>query len=236
MVSVSVCMATYNGERYLREQVESILSQLGEGDELVVSDDGSTDTTLDILSSFTDTRIKVFHNSGPHGVNGNFENALRHASGDYIFLSDQDDVWVAGKKERCLESLQRSDLVLHDALIVNKDLEPQNKTLFSELKIKEGFWANFIRNRFTGCCMAFKREILSYVLPFPKNVSFYHDSWTGLLVLMKGEVAILEDPLILFRRHGSNSSTAGFTSRRGLWKQLAERLSLGSNLIKRGVR
>ena len=88
---ISVCMATYNGEKYLREQVGSILTQLGENDELVVSDDGSTDSTIDILKSYNDPRIKIFINTGRHGVNSNFENALRHADGDYIFLSDQDD-------------------------------------------------------------------------------------------------------------------------------------------------
>ena len=233
---VSVCMATYNGERYLREQVGSILRELGEGDELVISDDGSTDSTLDIIESFGDERIKIFRNEGHHGVNGNFENAISKSTGDYIFLSDQDDVWIEGKVKECLEALEDSDLVLHDAMISDKDLISQNKTLFSELKIKKGFGANFIRNRFTGCCMAFRREILHYVLPFPKKVSFYHDSWTGLLVLLKGKVTIIDVPLIKFRRHQSTNSSAGSLSRRGIGKRVAERLSLGQNLIKRIIR
>ena len=117
---ISVCMATYNGERYLREQVDSILRELGEGDELVISDDGSTDSTLDIIKSFGDVRIKIFHNEGHHGVNGNFENAISKSTGDYIFLSDQDDVWIEGKVKECLEALGDSDLVLHDAMIVEQ--------------------------------------------------------------------------------------------------------------------
>ncbi len=233
---VSVCIATYNGERYLREQIESILSQLREEDEIIVSDDGSTDATLSIIESIGDSRIKVIVNDKKHGVNGNFENALRHASGDFIFLADQEDIWLKGKVKRCVAALSDSDLVLHDAQIVNKDLEPQNKNLFSELKIKGGFWDNFIRNRFTGCCMAFKRDILTYVLPFPEKVSFYHDSWTGLLVLMKGKVAIIDEPLIKFRRHASNSSTAGASSRRGFFTKIADRMSLGVNLLKRGIK
>ena len=96
---ISVCMATYNGERYIKEQVSSIMQQLGENDELIVSDDGSSDSTLQVLDSFHDSRIKVF--SGPRtGLTYNFENAIKNANGDYLFLSDQDDVWECNKVER----------------------------------------------------------------------------------------------------------------------------------------
>ena len=233
---VSVCIATYNGARYIREQIDSILFQLGDDDEIIISDDGSTDSTIEILNSFGDPRIKVIRNEGMHGVNANFENAILNASGDYIFLSDQDDVWLEGKVKRCMDGLCEADLVLHDAMIADKDLTSQNKTLFSELKIMKGFGANFIRNRFTGCCMAFRREILQYILPFPKKVSFYHDSWTGLLVLLRGTVVIIDEPLIMFRRHISNSSSAGSSSSRMIGKRISERLSLGLNLIKRIIR
>ena len=103
---ISVGLASYNGERYIREQVDSIIAQLDSIDELVISDDGSTDGTLDILASYNDPRIHVYHNEENHGVNGNFENALKHSQGDYIFLSDQDDVWLPGKVEACLKALE----------------------------------------------------------------------------------------------------------------------------------
>ena len=89
---ISVCMATYNGEKYIEEQLKSILSQLGENDEVIVSDDSSTDNTLAIVESFNDVRIKIFPNNKFHSPIFNFENALKQATGDYIFLSDQDDV------------------------------------------------------------------------------------------------------------------------------------------------
>ena len=98
---ISVCIATYNGAEYLREQVESILSQLEEEDEIVVSDDSSTDTTIEILQSFGDRRIKIFKNPAK-GFVRNFENALRQAQGDFIFLSDQDDVWLPNKVAVCM--------------------------------------------------------------------------------------------------------------------------------------
>ncbi|MDE5869327.1 MAG: glycosyltransferase family 2 protein, partial [Muribaculaceae bacterium] len=230
--------ATYNGERYLREQLDSIIRQLEAGDEVIVSDDSSSDRTVEILKKYEKEypMIRVFVNTGRPGVNGNFENALRHAKGDFIFLADQDDVWRDDKVSVCMKALQGADLVLHDAEITDGDLCRQNKTLFSELKIKDGFWNNYIRNRFTGCCMAFRREILSYVLPFPEKVSFFHDSWIGLLVTLKGRVNIVNECLISFRRHNSNNSTAGASSRRGLLKKVGDRLSLGINLIKRVIR
>ena len=97
---ISVCIATYNGERYIREQLDSILSQLSLDDEVIISDDGSKDSTIEIISSYLDSRIKVFKNNGKHGYVGNFENALNHSSGDFIFLSDQDDIWELQKIEK----------------------------------------------------------------------------------------------------------------------------------------
>lgn len=230
---ISVCLATYNGETYIREQVNSILDQLAPGDELIISDDASSDRTLEIVRSYNDSRIKVFNNALAKGVNGNFENAMRYAKGDYIFLADQDDVWLPGKVSSCLDELKHCDLVLHDAAIVNKDLTPQNKTLLSELKIKEGFVHNFIKNRFTGCCMAFNRSVLSYVSPVPVNSYFLHDNWIGLMVSLKGKISFINRPLILFRRHESNNSTAGSKSALHLSKKILSRLSIGYNIIKR---
>ena len=99
---ISVCMACYNGEKFIQEQVDSIICQLGLDDELIISDDGSNDRTLDILFSYEDSRIKILHNRACHGFVGNFENALSHAKGDYIFLSDQDDIWKKEKVQKVI--------------------------------------------------------------------------------------------------------------------------------------
>lgn len=230
---ISVCMATFNGENYLRQQISSILEQLSPDDELIISDDGSTDGTIAVIDSFADSRIKLVHNFQGHGVNSNFQNALSLASGEYIFLSDQDDVWLPGKVEKCITALQNADLVLHDANITDNSLNTQNKSLFSELHIKEGFVPNFIRNRFTGCCMAFRKEILSYVSPIPDNGKFLHDQWIGLLASVKGKVTFLDEAMILFRRHDANASSAGTKSSKSITDKLFSRLSLGLYLIKR---
>ena len=106
---VSVCMATYNGARYLREQIDSILAQLSIDDELIISDDGSTDDTFNIIGGYDDPRIRLLRNRGKHGFSSNFGNALFHAKGEYVFLSDQDDVWIAGKYADVLAKLQQYD-------------------------------------------------------------------------------------------------------------------------------
>ena len=85
---ISVCVATYNGEKYIKEQLLSILSQIGLNDEVVVSDDHSNDSTIDIVKSLNDKRVKIIYNEGNRGYTSNFENALKHAKGDYVFISD----------------------------------------------------------------------------------------------------------------------------------------------------
>lgn len=101
----------------------SILPQLAKQDEVIVSDDGSTDDTLAVIDSIDDSRIVVFSNEGSHGVSSNFNNALAHASGDVFFLSDQDDIWIYGKVDKCLAALKDADMVVHNALLVGQDNE-----------------------------------------------------------------------------------------------------------------
>lgn len=230
---ISVCMATYNGEKYVSEQIRSILPQLKDNDEIIVSDDGSSDTTLDIIKGICDNRIRIFINTGRHGVNSNFDNALKHARGEYIFLSDQDDVWLPGKVDKCLAELQTADLIMHDAIITDYSLISQNKTLFSELNIKEGFVSNFIRNRFTGCCMAFRRKVLDYVLPIPPSQCFFHDNWIGLLCELKGNVKFIPFNGMYFRRHPKSSSLAGKGKGLPVHKKIRSRINLLCTMLKR---
>ena len=112
-------MATHNGEKFIKEQLDSILCQLSPEDEVVISDDGSTDSTLEIIEGYNDSRIKIYRMThtrkgmkSHYYVTMNFENALRQAKGDYIFLCDQDDVWYPHKVERCFEVLKEYDMVL----------------------------------------------------------------------------------------------------------------------------
>lgn len=203
---ISVCMATYNGAKFLREQVDSILYQLGDEDELIVSDDGSTDETLSIIQAYNDKRVKLHHNQGHHGVNGNFENALRNANGDYIFLSDQDDVWIPGKVKTCIEALSNCDCVIHNATITDGNLNPSGITSFEMTNTHKGIIHNWIHNGYLGCAMAFRREILKTVLPIPIGIPMYHDIWIGTLAGIKYKVKFIDFVGIKFRRHDLTTS------------------------------
>ena len=218
-------MATYNGSRYIRGQVDSILSQLTEEDELVISDDGSKDETLDIILAFNDSRIKIYHNLGKHGVVPNFENALKHSLGDIIFFSDQDDVWEANKIKVCVEELKDVDLVVHNSKVGYEDGSHHGDDFFMLRHSGSGFWKNLLRNSFVGCCMAFRKEIKEYVLPFPKHI-LWHDMWIGLMVEKHGKTKFINDKLLYYRRHGDNASATSEVSTFSKWLQLKYRLQM----------
>lgn len=230
---ISVCMATYNGEKYICEQVDSILAQLGGEDELIVSDDGSSDATLSILRSYGDPRIRLSHNTLRHGVNGNFENALRQARGDYIFLADQDDVWLPGKVSACIEALQAADLVVHDCIVTDSELRTVHESFFALRGSRPGFWRNWFRNSYVGCCMAFRREILDRVLPIPARMSALHDCWIGLLAEAAGRTEFLPFAGIRFRRHERNTSPTASESKFSLSSRIGGRIGLLRLVSKR---
>ncbi len=222
---ISVCMATYNGEKYLREQVDSILSQLGKNDQLVVSDDGSTDRTVEILNSYNDNRITIFQNEAPHGVNRNFENAIKHALGEYIFLSDQDDVWIPGKVDVCLKALKDYDCVIHDAIVVNDNIEITCNSFFQERNSGPGFWKNLFKNTYLGCCMAFRRRVLQVCLPIPATNAYFHDNWIGSIADLKFHLKFIPFKGIYFRRHSANTSCTAKKSKYSLFQQFNHRTS-----------
>lgn len=233
-MKISVCMATYNGEKYIREQLKSILIQLKSTDEVIISDDGSTDKTLEIVNFLNDSRIKIVLNQGEKGYTRNFENALKNSTGDIIFLADQDDVWKKNKVKDMMKEFSAYDLVVSDAEIVDKDLNLLNESHFSLRGVKGGFLNNFLKTRYVGACMAFKREILKKVLPFPKNQKLCaHDYWITIIGEAFYRVKLLNQPLIKYRRHESNASNGGNKSKNTLLKKIKVRLYSGYNLVKR---
>lgn len=221
-MSISVCIASFNGERYLKEQISSVLPQLREEDEIIVSDDGSTDETFAILESFHDSRIKMFVNEGRHGFIWNFENALKKAKGDVIFLCDQDDIWKPNKVEIVMEALQNHDIVLHDAEIVDKDGNKTGNRYSEGLHQRRGFWSNLWKTRWLGCCMAFRRNVLEYALPFPRHI-VGHDGWISAVGLAKFDYYYIPDVLMWYRRHGENASTASGESHNSWYYMLIKK-------------
>lgn len=206
---ISVVLAAYKGEKYIYAQVESILNQLGVDDELIVSDDCPDGETAAALGAILNDN-RVIYLSGPgRGVVRNFEFGILKARGDYIFLADQDDVWLDNKVEIVLRAFSEgADLVLHNAIITDGDLNKTEETAFEINHTQMGLVRNIVKNSYQGCCMAFKSEMKQYILPFPKRLPM-HDQWIGLMGEEHGKVSLIEEPLLLYRRHGGNVSGNG---------------------------
>lgn len=196
----SVCIATYNGEKFIAEQLTSILGQIAPNDEVIISDDGSTDSTCAIIESFGDQRITLLHNNA-HNFKHNFINALQHARGKYIFLSDQDDVWLPNKYEICCNYLTQYDLVVTDNIITDTNLNTIHPSFFAFYKSGKGILKNAIRNTYFGACMAFRHDVLDLALPIPQTNEIGHDIWIGLVAEIVGTVYFIPQPLLLYRRH-----------------------------------
>ena len=205
---ISVAMATYNGEKYIHRQLLSVLYNLGEEDEVVISDDGSTDKTLDVIASFHDKRIRIIN--GPHnGIGRNFENAIRNCKGDYVFLCDQDDVWRKDKVDKVMEVLRGKKLCLveHDAYVVDEEDRILFSSFFKMRRVRRGFWKNIIRNTYHGCLMAFTSDLVDYFPPFPADNVCFHDQWIGLFSNRFGTVIYLKKRLSLYYRRNNNNSS-----------------------------
>ena len=229
---ISVCIATYNGERYIRQQIESIVCQLNVDDEIIVSDDGSTDGTLDIVKGIGDKRIKIIEGPGRKSPILNFECALKASKGDFIFLSDQDDVWKPDKVEICMKWLKTYHCVVSDAEVTDNRLKPLYPSLYDIMQVRQGRIYNTIwKNGYTGCCMAFRRDVLEASLPFPKDIPM-HDIWIGNVAAYKYNVIFIPDRLIHFRRHENTISCNGKGSKFTIWQQMKFRLNIIKNIIR----
>jgi len=205
---VSVCMAVYNGAQFIEPQIRSILAQLGPQDELIAVDDGSRDNSEAIVSGFGDARIRYIRNPQNLGVVKTFERALTESNGDFIFFSDQDDIWADNKVQRTLETFAATGAacILSDALLVDGNNTSLNQTFFEWRQSRPGLLRNWLRNSFMGCTMAFRRDVAMLALPFPSAI-YMHDQWLGMLATVAGKVVFLPEPLIRYRRHGGNVTT-----------------------------
>lgn len=225
-------MATYNGEKYIKEQLNSILKQLGDNDEVIISDDSSTDNTLAIISLFKDKRIKLFPNQQFHSPVFNFENAIIHSSGDVIFLCDQDDIWEDNKVSVVCKHLLDYSMVVSDCTIVNSNGDIVRNTFYGNKIPSKSTFANILRNHFLGCCMAFRRELLDIALPFPPRIAM-HDIWLGLCASAFSSVIFIPDKLIRYRRHDNNASPTSERSKIPYYQRIKYRLYCIVYLIKR---
>lgn len=210
---ISVALAAYKGEKYIYEQIKSILPQLGKDDEIIVSDDRPGGITEKIVRKMMekDERIVYIEGRGK-GVVANFTNAIRHCHGDKIFLCDQDDVWLPDKVKQVMKAFSEgADLVLHNAYVTDRRLEVTNPSFFEVRGSRKGIAHNIIKNSYMGCCMAFDRRMLKHIMPIPKHVPM-HDQWIGLICEAYGKVTFIDQPLIYHRMHGKNVTGTSETS------------------------
>jgi GT2 family glycosyltransferase len=208
---ISVCMAAYNGERYIVAQLQSILSQLAVEDEVIVVDDASTDGTRDRVRSLRDCRIQLIEHSRNLGVSRTFEDAIRKVKNSTIFLSDQDDLWVADKVSTVLHAFRQhpeANIVVSDAALIDDKDAPVEPSYYARRgRFRSGVLANVFRCSYLGCTMAFRSSILPKILPFPTGADVLHDVWIGTLnSLTDGKTLYVDRPLVLYRRHECNAT------------------------------
>jgi len=210
-MKISVALVTYNSERFLKEQIDSILLSLGNDDEIIISDDGSSDNTIEIIKEYIkkDKRFSLYQIEHS-GCNGNYENAIKHCSRDIIVLSDDDNVWEANKLDvirKEFESNKNVTLCMHDCKIVDEKLNLIENSFIKYNDFKPGLIHNFIKSRYGGSLIAFKKELVKYILPFPKHMPFFYDDFIGMMATKHGQVKVINEPLSLWRRYSGASST-----------------------------
>lgn len=206
-MQISVCIATCNGEKYIVEQLKSILVQLNQEDEIIISDDSSTDATIEKIKWLKDPRIKIFENQKFNSPIFNFEHAISKAKNQYIFLSDQDDLWVEGRVESMKQVLLEYDVVVCDHSVIDENGTILLKSYFKIIHAGPGVLKNLLKSTYFGCCMAFNRRILDIALPFPKHIPM-HDIWIALVADLFYRTKFIDFPYTLYRKHTNNTTTA----------------------------
>lgn len=216
-MKTSVAICTYNGEKYIKEQLESILNQTHAIDEIIICDDGSNDKTIAIIEQIQiehPNKIYINKNSENLGSTKNFEKAISICTGDYIFLSDQDDVWKINKVEKVVQHFLNHPST--EAVFTNGDLiNDKNKKInsltlwdsvfFMEKKLKKPILLFKLicskRNMVTGATLCIKKEIKEFILPFPEIKKYYHDEWIAIIIASRNKLDYITDELISYRIH-----------------------------------
>lgn len=215
MEKVDILMATYNGENYLSEQIDSILNQTYSNFRLLISDDGSTDNTRKILEKYTkkDKRVIVYLQDKNLGIVGNFEFLLKKVDNPYFMFSDQDDIWNLDKIEKSLKKIKESnaELIYTDLEVVDSNLNTtyssywKLKNIYHKIKKYNSFESLYLNNFVTGCTILSKKEVIEKVLPLPKTSKYVlHDYWIPLIISQSGKIDYIEEPLIRYRQHKNN--------------------------------
>lgn len=214
MISVALC--TYNGEKFIGQQLDSIFAQSMPVDEVVICDDCSKDSTCALLESYASrySQIRLIKNEKNVGFRKNFENAIKECKGDFIFLSDQDDIWDRNKVEVLVTYLQESGMygAYTDGRLISQGGEELNETLFSRLKFLPYVEHHLIEkyefeitclngNHVTGATLAITKSAKDIILPFRTSKNYIHDMWIALKLSSIHKLGCINQPLISYRLH-----------------------------------
>lgn len=221
-MNISCVLCTYNGEKYIFEQLESISRQTIKIDKLIICDDASTDRTVDVVLEWikqNDMTVDFYRNDVSLGPTKNFEKALSFADSDYIFFADQDDVWLSDKIELSLDKIKSMEarygeympcLVHSDLTVVDSDLQTVHKSFLKNQGLQHIYVEQkqlpylMVQNFVTGCTMVINRALKEKSMPFPENI-IMHDYWLALVAAMTGGIGFVDKPTILYRQHGHNT-------------------------------
>jgi glycosyltransferase involved in cell wall biosynthesis len=228
-------MATFNGERYVEEQLRSILEQLGDRDEVVLIDDASTDDTLGVVANIGDGRVRVMRHSTNRGYVKTFEEAIMASRGEYILLSDQDDRWLSGRVSWMLGALRSNAVVASNMTILGTGERPRWWMKSSQAR---EWRRNVVRilvgtSGYYGCGMGIRRDFVRAATPFPPFLHESHDLWIALLGNRARSIGLVEAPTLERRIHGDNVTPV---RPRSLGKVLEARIMLLRLLLVSGRR
>lgn len=205
---VSIALCTYNGERFLAEQLDSLLAQDHDNLEIIAVDDASSDTSWDILQRYAarDARLKPQRNAHNLGFRANFERALRACSGEWMALCDQDDIWLPHKLRTLIAAANGASLVYCDSLLVDEHNQPLGRRVSDSYRMIDGSDARSfaLRNCVSGHALIARRELVLRALPLPAHI--YHDHWLAFVAAGADGLRYVDLPLVRFRQHADNAS------------------------------
>ncbi|MCW2765080.1 MAG: glycosyl transferase family 2 [Nocardioides sp.] len=208
-------MAAHNGALFIRDQIDSILAEIGPDDELIIVDDASTDGTIAVIRAIPDARLRVVARDQNIGYAATFEEALSLAKGDHVFLADQDDVWPSGRVDVMQRALADHAVVAGNVAILDGPDHLRSPFGAHDWRLSGGQvvhpWATVLglalsNVPYFGSAMAVRRDFLKLALPFPASARELHDGWLALLGLMAGSMVHVEDRVVRRRVHGGNTT------------------------------
>ncbi len=239
---VSVCMATYNGSKYVRHQLLSILAELSDDDEVVVVDDASTDDTVAVVESVADPRVRLVAQEANRGYVRTFETALLQASGDILLLADQDDEWVPGRRAVLVEAARTAGIAASNLVILGSGDPLRSPWTGRPWRVRSQASRHVVRNQlrilagdapYFGCAMAIRRDTLPLVAPFPAFLSESHDLWIATVANLGRRLRHVDEATVRRRLHDANASSE---RPRGVGPALRSRVLLLRAMFEAGRR